>query len=312
MALRTRLLRLLIGALVAGALLAGLFALTLPAIHRWGATDAELARALPGDEVLTHPLIRWTHAETINAPPEQVWPWIAQLGDTRAGYYSYTFIENQVGSLTGASGYAVVYANADRIHPEWQNPQPGDEIIQSVLKIRAVKPGEYLLADATQPKSFNWLWLWQLQPVDGGQHTRLLVRFGIQLPTEASNPAMTFVMDIGGFVMEQNMLQGIKLRAEGGSEPAWTEPTEIALWLTALAAGLAAALLFVIRPAWQRPLIAAVAAVVVLFVLTFVQPAVWLRGLLDLGLIAALLWSWLERGEQPALTIGRVSPLPSP
>ena len=92
--------------------------------------------------------------------------------------------------------------------------------------MRAVEPGGYLLADATQPEVFNWLWLWQLQPVDGGQHTRLIVRFGIQLPTQVSNPALTFMMDLGGFVMEQNMLQGIKTRAEGQSEPAWTEPVE--------------------------------------------------------------------------------------
>lgn len=307
MTVRTRLWRVLAGGLIVGGLLAGLFTITLPAIHRWGASDGELALALPGDEVLTHPLIRWTHAETINAPPEQVWPWIAQLGDTRAGYYSYTFIENRVGALTGADNYAVTYINADRIHPEWQNPQPGDQMIQSVLKIRAVKPGAYLLADAVKPEAFNWLWLWQLQPVDGGQHTRLIVRFGIQLPVAVSNPVMTFVMDIGGFVMEQNMLQGIKTRAEGGTEPAWTEPAEIGLWAVALLAGLAAAVLFVFKPGWQRPLIVSAAAVVALFVLTFVQPALWLRGLLDAGLLAALVWAWWQTRQQRPLVIGRAS-----
>jgi hypothetical protein len=45
--------------------------------------------------------VSWTHAITIDAPPEAVWPWIAQLGDERGGFYSFTFFENQVGALTG-------------------------------------------------------------------------------------------------------------------------------------------------------------------------------------------------------------------
>ncbi len=295
MTFRIRLLRALIGLVILALLLSGLFALALPAIHRWGATDAEVAQAQPGDELMTRPLIRWTNAETINAPPAQVWPWIAQLGDARGGYYSYTFIENRVGALTGGAGYDVVYHNADRIHPEWQNPQPGDAMIQSVLKVREVRPGEYLLADAVNPEAFNWTWLWRLEPVDGGQHTRLVVRFGIQLPGADSNPVMTFFMDVGGFVMEQNMLQGIKTRAEGGSEPAWTEPAEIALWLAALLAGLAAGFVFFFQPGWSRPLAVAVAAVAALFALTFVQPELWLRLLIDVALFAGVAWAWEGR-----------------
>ncbi len=308
MTLRARLLRVVIGLLILAGLLSALFAITLPAIHDWGATDAEEAQTLPGDALLTKPLIRWIHGETINAPPAQVWPWIAQLGDRRAGYYSYTFIENRVGALTGGAGYNVVYHNADRIHPEWQNPQPGDPLIQSVLKAREVRPGEYLLADAVNPEAFNWVWLWHLQPVDGGQHTRLVVHFGIQLPGADSNPVMTFMMDVGGFVMEQNMLQGIKTRAEGGSEPAWTEPAEIALWLAALLAGLAAGVLYLWRLDWTRSLTVATAAVVALFVLTFVQPELWVRLLIDLGLFAGVAWAWTG----PAERAGEARPTPSP
>jgi hypothetical protein len=65
MSIRTRLLA---GLGVLLALLIGWFAAVIPAIHRWGATDEEVSRVLPDDELL----------------PEQIWPWIAQLGDTRA------------------------------------------------------------------------------------------------------------------------------------------------------------------------------------------------------------------------------------
>jgi hypothetical protein len=293
----TRFLRLVVGIIVLAGLLVGLFALTLPAIHRWGATDAEVTSTLPGDELLAQPLVRWTHGITINAPPDAVWPWIAQIGDTRGGYYSYTFIENQVGALTGAADYKVVYTNADRIHPEWQKPQPGDSIIQSVLKIRAVEPGQYLLADSLDPALMNWIWLWYLQPAANDQQTRLIVRFGIDAPPGPPNPAMGFMMDIGGFVMEQNMLQGIKLRAEGGYEPSWIEPVEIGLWVTALLTGLGGALLFLWRRAWLAPFALALLAVVALFVLTFVQPPIWQRIVIDLALLVGTVQLWRSPGQ---------------
>jgi hypothetical protein len=291
MSIVVRLLRILVGLIVLGALLVGLFALTLPAIQRWGATDAEVARTLPGDELIAQPLVRWTHAVTINAPPAAVWPWIAQLGDTRGGYYSYTFIENRVSALTGAKDYNVIYVNADRIHPEWQNPQPGDAMIQSVLKVREVVPKHYLLADSVDPSVMNWVWLWQIEPAASGQETRLLVRMAISTAGPA-DPVMGFMMNVGGFVMEQNMLLGIKTRAEGGFEPSWTEPVEIALWMMALGVGLVGAFLFVSRSAWLAPLALAALAVAALFGLTFVQPALWLRTLIDVALVLGMIWAW--------------------
>jgi hypothetical protein len=286
-----RTLRLLAGIAVLAVALTALFAAVIPAINRWGATDAEIARALPGDDRLPHPNVAWTNAIDIGAPPAQVWPWVAQLGDTRGGFYSFTFIENRVGALTGASDYAVVYRNADRIVPEWQHPAVGDALIQGTLNIRAVQPGAWLLAESTQPEIFGWTWLWQLEPTDGGAHTRLINRMRIQAPSAAANPVASFMMDIGGFVMQQRMLQGIRLRAEGGVEPWWMEQAEIGLWFAALLCGVAAAGLFILRPAWPRPLLVAIAAVGVLFILTFVQPHIAVRVALDAALIGAIWWA---------------------
>jgi hypothetical protein len=99
-------------------------------------------------------------------------------------------------------------------------------------------------------------------------------------------------MDIGGFVMQQRMLQGIRLRAEGGAEPWWMERAEICLWLAALLCGLIAAGLFIFRPAWLRPLVVAIAAVVTLFILTFFQPPIATRAMLDAALIGATWWAY--------------------
>lgn len=282
--MRTRLLRLLAGTTLLVVLLPLLFALTVPQIHRWGATDAEVVQQLPGDGLLPEALLRWTHGVTINAPPDAVWPWIAQLGDERGGFYSFTFIENRVGALTGADAYSVVYRNANVIVPEWQNPQPGDSLIQGVLQVHSVQPGVYLLGSSVDPEAFGWTWLWQLSPLNGGTQTRLVVRFGIWVPPTAQNPVLLNVMDLGGFVMEQRMLHGIKLRAEGWREPAWHEAAAIGLWLAALLSGFVAAGMFVWRRAWRWPLALAVGAVLTLFVLTFVQPPLWVRLALTIAL----------------------------
>ncbi|MCE7984516.1 MAG: hypothetical protein DYG89_25360 [Caldilinea sp. CFX5] len=293
-------LRLIGGLLLVAVLVVVLFAQTLRAIPTWGATPAEVTRVLPGDELTVNPTLLWTNAITINAPPAKVWPWIAQLGDTRGGFYSYTFIENQIGALTGAKDYNVVYVNASAIHPEWQQPQVGEPIIQDSLKIREVAPGQYLLADSITPVPFLWVWGWFLEPVNDGTQTRLLVRFAIEVPaTEPANPVMGFMMNVGGFVMQQNMLQGIKLRAEGQSEPGWLELVEIVLWVTAMLCGLVAAMLYLFQRAWLRSLVVATVAVVVLFLLTFVQPPLWVRLVLDLALVAGVVQS-IDRATKRA------------
>jgi hypothetical protein len=74
-----------------------IYALVLRPWHqRWGATDAEVRAALPGDDLIAAKS-QITHAITINAPPEKVWPWLMQIGQDRSGFYSYTRLENMIG-----------------------------------------------------------------------------------------------------------------------------------------------------------------------------------------------------------------------
>ena len=290
--IKTISIRLILGILILGILLTALFTVTLSVIPTWGAAEQEIVRSLPGDELTSHPDLLWTNAITVNASLDEVWPWIAQIGDNRGGFYSYTFIENRVGALTGAEDYHAVYINANGIHPEWQNPQPGEPLIQGSLKVRQVEQGRYLLAESIQPSPFLWIWCWYVEPATGDTATRLLSRFAIEVPeTMTANPVMDFMLNVGGFVMHQNMMQSIKLRAEGGTEPVWIEPVEIALWLAALLVGLAAGILYLIRRDWRWPLLVAMLAVVILFLLTFLQPSILTRVLLDAGLVAALVWS---------------------
>jgi hypothetical protein len=86
---------------------------------RWGANAEELAGALPGDELIARPDLTATRAITARAPAARVWPWIAQLGQARGGFYSYDFLENLVGCNIHS---------AARVVPEWQDIKPGDKV----------------------------------------------------------------------------------------------------------------------------------------------------------------------------------------
>jgi hypothetical protein len=261
----------------------------------WGATEADMQRTLPGDELIQRAPGDMTHGVTIDAPPEEVWPWIAQIGDDRGGFYSYTFIENPLQKLTGGEA---VYHNANRILPQFQNPQPGEDMILDSFQVYDVEPGKWLLAAQSSGEGdFDWVWLWHVEPV-GTNQSRLLVRQAMRLFPEASNPVVTTVTDLGAFVMEWRMIEGIKLRAEGSTEPAGIEAAEILLWMAALVAGLGAARLFVTRPAWQAPLLLGLAALFTLIWFTFWQPPIWLRLVFDVVQFV-LLWRVARSARRP-------------
>lgn len=61
---------------------------------RWGATDEEVNRAMPGDDIVRRPTFNATRGVTVHARPEDLWPWMVQIGCMRAGWYSYDWIDN--------------------------------------------------------------------------------------------------------------------------------------------------------------------------------------------------------------------------
>lgn len=295
---RERIIRVAVGLIVIGVILYIGFGLVLARIPTWGATPGEVTRDLPGDALMPDPAVNWTHAITIDAPAAVVWQWIAQIGERRGAFYSYTFIENRMGN-------GDVYHNADRIVPEWQNPKPADSLIGGglPLELNSLDPGKWLLGISTG--EMGWTWLWYVEPIDGG-HTRLLIRNHIQPTGGASDPLIGTVINLGGFVMEQGMMQGIKARAEGNAPGPYNETFELILWLLTLAAGLAAGVFFVLFKDWGVPLLTGIAAVIALLLFTFVQPAVWVRVVVDVALWTGLAWYFL------AQRASKLTPRPSP
>lgn len=109
-----------LSAAAAGTALAVVYHRIVRPWHRhWGTTEQELRREWPGDALVPNACGDQTHALTINAPAAAIWPWIVQIGQDRAGFYSYTPLENIVGCEM---------RNADRIVSEWQQRQVGDMV----------------------------------------------------------------------------------------------------------------------------------------------------------------------------------------
>jgi hypothetical protein len=185
-----------------------------PWYHRWGATDDEIARAMPLDERIRDPSICTTMAITINAPAADIWPWLAQIGDPpRAGYYSYTWIERLVGMHV---------RNADYILPECQAIEVGQVLDKNgTMVVQAIDPGRSLVLgppDSAGP--LRCTWAFALYPIDA-QSTRLVTRVRVlwsQREIMKQTPPylwpMWLMIDPGAFIMERKMLREIKKRAE--------------------------------------------------------------------------------------------------
>jgi hypothetical protein len=172
----------------------------------WGATKAEAARQMPGDELLPSADLVTTRAVTINAPAKAIWPWLVQMGPGRGGAYTYDWIENLLGLDMHSS---------DEIIPEFQNLAIGDTQRLgehgAVLRVEVLEPERALVLRCDDGA---WVWAFGLYP--RGDVTRLVSRNRITPPhpNPASKAFMLYVMEPGSLVMERKMLLGIKQRAE--------------------------------------------------------------------------------------------------
>lgn len=177
-------------------------------MRRWGATAEEASRPLPGDELVPDPAIEINHALTIDAPVEKVWPWLAQLGQDRGGFYSYEWLENLAGCEM---------RNADRVHPEWQEREIGERV-----SLHPAIPG--LPVTLFQPGRCIALEGWGVFLVEpaGGRRTRLIARGRIPRGTAALT--YSALLELPHFIMQRRMLLGIKARAEAPAGAAAGDP----------------------------------------------------------------------------------------
>lgn len=182
---------------------------------RWGATDEETEMPLPGDDIKPSAGVRVTHAVTIDAPPEDVWKWLVQIGQGRGGFFSYDFIENL---------FDLDVHNVYEIRPELQELKVGD-FVRSAHEgwlggrfddkagwfVVALEPNHALvLRDEIEHGS----WAFVLTPMPEGK-TRLLIRARGDRPAGVLKWMLHHsVFEPAHFIMERKMMLTLKDLAE--------------------------------------------------------------------------------------------------
>jgi len=176
-------------------------------MSRWGATPSDLSRVMAGDRRLIDPTYSGTLAVSIDAPPQDIWPWLVQIGYQRGGLYSYDWLDRLFGFLDRPS--------ATRILPEFQNLAVGDEIPLGrgpSWPVGVIEPCRALVLDMRNLSDFDWVWQFGLYPVDETR-TRLVSRSCVRTQRIWAR-LFTYAIEPAGFLMTRRMLLGIKNRAE--------------------------------------------------------------------------------------------------
>ena len=174
---------------------------------RWGTTPEELARAMPGDALIPNPTDMSMQAVTVNAPPEDIWPWLVQIGYQRGGLYSYDWLDRLFGFLDRPS--------ATRILPEFQQLAVGEKVPwghNTELTVGVVEPLR-ALALSYEARGFKWVWQFGLYPLDD-QRTRFVTRGTEHVPNTPLWWLGMLMMEPAAFIMTRRFLFGVKERAE--------------------------------------------------------------------------------------------------
>jgi hypothetical protein len=198
----------LIGILAGLASLAVIVIIALmPWMDRWGATNDEIAASYAGDDLVPSPAVTYTRAVTVNATPEEVYPWLVQIGAEKGGMYSYSWFETNI--------LRCELINADRIHEEWQGLKVGDLVKMCpgdwgppAYEVAILESDKALVVG--HKENGEWLDIWQfiLVPQTDGT-TRLIAR-----SRDMKSGGIWNIIRPGQFIMERGMLLGIKERAE--------------------------------------------------------------------------------------------------
>jgi len=270
------------------------FALVRPWYLSWGATATELTRTLPGDDIVGPQAGQETRAITIGAPVEVVWPWLAQLGQDRGGFYSFDLLENLVGCRMPID---------DALHPDRQEWALGDRLWMypadraggaGFATLRVYTPGRALgfatrMTGTPLDGPENGSWSFALEPA-GPTSTRLLVRGrGTSTRSLVATAFDRSVFEPLHYAMERRMMIGLKEIAESGTRHRLANHVQVLLWTLTFVMVLVGAARVAIGWRWMASLVLFVTAASAFERLTLVQPPLWVGvpTVLLLGLMVA-------------------------
>ncbi|HET9647797.1 MAG TPA: hypothetical protein VFP34_06150 [Microlunatus sp.] len=188
----------------------------------YGSTAAERGAALPGDDLVPDPRVITDHAITIDAPPQDVWPWLVQMGWHRGGWYTARWVDRLL--------FPANWPSTDRIIPQLQEIHLGAFIpdgppeTECGMIVEHLEPGRALALHSTshlprswrerQRASLDWSWTFLLTPVDDGRRTRFHFRSRwTTAPWWLTLGGRLFIVP-ADLVMSRDMLRGVKQRAQ--------------------------------------------------------------------------------------------------
>jgi hypothetical protein len=186
-----------------------------------GSTAAERRRTMPGDELVQHPQVGATHAATLPAPPDRIWPWLVQVGWHRGGWYTPRWVDVLM--------FPDNRPSAEQILDGYRTLDVGDFVpdgppeTECGFIVRDVEPGRLLLLESTThlPLSWrqrglahlHWTWSFQLTPADDERATRLVFRWRARTGPWWFTTGAHLLIVPADFIMSRGMLRGLRDRA---------------------------------------------------------------------------------------------------
>jgi hypothetical protein len=174
----------------------------------WGSTASELGNALPGDEYVPQRMGGYTQATGIKATAGDIWPWIVQTGQDKAGFYSYELLENLVGCHIH---------NIDYIVPDFQTIAIGDKLLLHPhapgIPVAMIDPDKAVVYGGRQDENTGNVWTFFLNEED--TQTRLVARWAFEYKrTPIATIAYCWLLEPIAAVMQRKMLLTIKRLVE--------------------------------------------------------------------------------------------------
>jgi hypothetical protein len=179
----------------------------------WGTPGADRDRALPGDHLTPEATSVTTRTVDIDAPQNIVWSWLVQIGQDRAGFYSYRWLENLA---------LAEMPKVERIVPEWQSRSQGEVVWLGTPRhwhgnakqyIADIEPqNHYIMTGEADWQSIQsggfarGTWGFIVEPAGPGR-SRLVARSRYTTPPPG--------FELAHFIMERKVLLRMKELAEG-------------------------------------------------------------------------------------------------
>jgi hypothetical protein len=180
-------------------------------LQHWGASPPEIDGPVAGDDLVPDARLVATRSIDLAAPPDEVFPWLVQMGFGRAGWYSYDWLDN------------LGRRSAGRIHPEWQDLRAGDLVPGGPIRFLAAvveAPHRFVLQTRGRGRvmrRIEFTLAYEVRPAAAG--SRLVTRVRARLDLPFGRILERWFLGPGDGVMVRRQLLNLATRATATPQP---------------------------------------------------------------------------------------------